>query len=589
MIGGQRTVSVRLRDEEGIALLISIGALAVMTIVLSTVIFLTAAGARDSQRTNAGQRAHGLAEAGINNAVAVLNANYPGTFAYPGDYTLLSSCPGSYPTICTRTSTYSSGTVTWSGWLQTPASNPPLPAGVGWGAQWNITATGTVANPTAGATSVSRTVSAVVPVVIPVQQPIGNSNPLNFIYSKGSITFSNTVKVASPVYATVDLTLQSQAKICEFIACPAAYSASVAKNVLAVGGVLNLTSPQNQVGHVSAGCGGTCPDPDYDMGEMHIVGNVTGNCTSQANASVHPCVYGSTDKIWGLGTPAPDRVIPPNFLTFLPALTCCAPFNDVATLAPTQSGTGWSNMGSAYISADFSPRQPCATGSVPFSFGNDSAVNKINNNATPSGSAAIDLTPASSYTCKSADGTKELSWDASTHKLKVQGEVFIDGSATISSIPANQATVQGQGIIFLTGTFAMKNALMCVKTTGSGNGTHCDTTPGAWDPNAGALIIVADGDGGYDATQSQGNTVGIGAGVDLKSSDFQGGLIANKTVNVETTSQMQGPMISVYHDVLAGQSNILTFPPILFAPGGGGNLGPTPTPQLLSPRQFGGG
>ena len=98
----------------------------------------------------------------------------------------------------------------------------------------------------------------------------------------------------------------------------------------------------------------------------------------------------------------------------------------------------------------------------------------------------------------------------------------------------------------------MKNALMCVKTTGSGNGTHCDTATGAWDPNVGALVIIADGDGGYDTTQNQSNNVIAGQGINIKSSDFQGGLIANKDIGVDTTSRMQGPMISVYHTVHAG-------------------------------------
>jgi hypothetical protein len=586
IIGGPRTVCLRLRDEGGIALLMAIGILAVMTIIVSTVLFLTAAGARESQRTNAGQKAHALAEAGVNDAISVLNANYPGIVKYPGDYTLLSSCPGSYPTICSRTTPYSSGTVSWSGWLQTPASTPPLPAAVGWGAQWNITATGTVTNPTSGATSVSRTVTAVVPAVIPIQAPIGNNNPLNFIYSKGNITFSNTVKVASPVYATLDLVLQSKATICEFIACPSPVPASPAPNVMAVGRNLYLVSPQNQVGHID--CSGSCADPTNDLGQIHVVGQ----CSSQANAALHPCAWGSTDNIWGISSPPPDNIIPPNFLSFLPALTCCAPFNDIATLAPIEPSSGWSNMGSAYISADFSPRQPCASGSVPFSFGNDSAVNRINNNATPAGSLPIDLTPSSSYTCKSADNTKTLAWDNTTKILTVQGEVFIDGSAYISSPASARATVTGHGIIFLTGTFAMQSALMCVKMdpATSGNNSHCLTTPGAWDPNDGALVIVADGDGAYGKPQGPpGNNVSSGDGIDIKSSDFQGGLIANKNVNIDTTSQMQGPMISVYHDVSAGQSNLLTFPPILFAPGGGGNLGPTPVPQLLSPRQFGGG
>jgi hypothetical protein len=137
----------------------------------------------------------------------------------------------------------------------------------------------------------------------------------------------------------------------------------------------------------------------------------------------------------------------------------------------------------------------------------------------------------------------------------------------------------------------MKNALMCVKIdpTTSGNNTHCDTSAGAWDPNVGALIVVADGDGGYDTTQNQSNNVIAGEGIDLKSSDFQGALIANKDVSVDTTSKMQGPMLSVYHTVNAGQSNVLTFPPILFSPSGESLLGPAPVPKLLPPQQFGGG
>jgi hypothetical protein len=51
---------------------------------------------------------------------------------------------------------------------------------------------------------------------------------------------------------------------------------------------------------------------------------------------------------------------------------------------------------------------------------------------------------------------------------------------------------------------------------------------------------------------------------------------------VETTSKMQGPMISVYNDVFAGQSNDLTFPAIYFAPsGGGGSVTDPPHPSCL--------
>src|SRR5205814_4479878 len=110
---------------------------------------------------------------------------------------------------------------------------------------------------------------------------------------------------------------------------------------------------------------------------------------------------------------------------------------------------------------------PCTTGSLPaavFPRGFDTASGAdgdLNNSATPAGSAPINLTPNSSYSCKSRVG--ELSWDNAAKKLTVRGTVFIDGSATITSSPSAQATDVGQGSIVLTGTFMMKNALLCVK------------------------------------------------------------------------------------------------------------------------------
>ena len=191
-----------LREEEGIALIFAIVSLVVLTAVLTAVIFLTAAGAREAQRSNAGQRAYSLAESGLNNALAILNANYPGTLGYPGDDKLLSTtltsavtlpaatigvanttdfnpAPGtntialrsagaiSGPITCTgisatsftgctggaagtypvgatvgRAAAYAPGFSQWSGTLD---NSPP---GLGWFDQWNITATGSVVNPT---------------------------------------------------------------------------------------------------------------------------------------------------------------------------------------------------------------------------------------------------------------------------------------------------------------------------------------------------------------------------------------------------------------------------------------------------------
>ncbi len=55
----------------------ALGIMLVLTIALTTVITFTASGARDSKRVNAGQKATALAEAGLSNALAVLNQSYP--------------------------------------------------------------------------------------------------------------------------------------------------------------------------------------------------------------------------------------------------------------------------------------------------------------------------------------------------------------------------------------------------------------------------------------------------------------------------------------------------------------------------------
>jgi hypothetical protein len=548
-----------LPDEQGVALVMALGLMMVLTLALGTVIYLTAAGARDAQRTNAGQKAYALAEAGINNSLAVLNANYPGE--YPGNSALLPA----------RTTTYLSGSVTWSGTLAT------APLGVSWNQQWNLTATSSVKNPTGPGTSpLRRTITAVVPVVQPDQLPAGSNNPLNFIYAFQDLTFPQSTTIASPVYTQRDLILQNSSQISEWIG-----NSCCTKNKVAVARDLYLTQPGNQIGHVNG-----LSDPTNDLAEVYV----GDKCSTKALPVLHACLWGALDKIWAVTT---GNVIPAGFLSYTPELTCCAPYPDVATLAPTAPSGSYSDMGRAYLNADIGPRHGCATGSTnpPFTFdGSGAPDGQLNNSATPNPSAAIDLTPATSYDCRSYNGRGQLAWNSTTKKLTVKGTIFIDGSATISSGASQQATYSGGlATLYLTGTFLMKNTLMCVKTTGTGTGTKCDTSAGAWDPNAGALLIIADGDGGYDTTQNQNNGVAAGQGISLKGASFQGALVSNKDINIDTTSLMQGPMISVYHNVTAGQSNTLTFPTILFAPGGGGGTIAPPQGQLLPPQQFGGG
>src|SRR6478752_714520 len=89
----RRRLLDRLSDESGIALVMALGVMLVLTITLTTTIFLTSSSQRHASTSNAGQKAYALAETGVNNAIAVLQASYdvdpPPTF--PGDSTLLPS------------------------------------------------------------------------------------------------------------------------------------------------------------------------------------------------------------------------------------------------------------------------------------------------------------------------------------------------------------------------------------------------------------------------------------------------------------------------------------------------------------------
>jgi hypothetical protein len=548
----------RLSDERGIALIMALGILFVLTISLGTVLYVTSASARHAEHSNAGQKAYALAEAGVNNALAVLNANYPGTVAFPGNPSLLTPA---------RTTSYDTGTATWSGTLA-PASDVP------WPMEWKLTSTGTVQNPTGPAAApVTRTVTAIVPVVIPTTSPVSAAGPLNFLYSGSDMWFENSVHVKAAVYVTRDLHMESTSQI------------DGAAKKAAIGRDLYLKNPQNQIGLTGGG------DPRID--EIHVVRW----CSSKANPTLHTC--GPSTAQWdndAIFAATHDNVIPPGpppFISFIPKLTCCAP--SLGSIPPAGPPAGPvdnpSNMGFWYQFADLGPTAPCTTSTgTPPKFDTASGIpdNSINWSASPT--TVINLTPVASYTCKSMAGSTtlgELSWNASTNLLTVKGTIFIDGSITIST--GATARYTGQATIVASGTFGMKNSTICA--THPGYTGACDFTGSSpWDPNQSALVIVADGLNGAGSAQGQGSDFDPGDGIHVKSADFQGALIANHSVTTDTTSKMQGPMISVYDAVFAGQSNDLIFPPVLFAPsGGGGIISDPPKPQLLSPQNYGGG
>jgi Tfp pilus assembly protein PilX len=550
-----------LREERGIALIMAIGILFVLSISLGTVLYVTSASARHAEHSNAGQKAYALAEAGLDNALAVLNTKYPSTSVYPGD-----TPPGTF--LPTRVTTYNEGKATWSGTLQ--FVNAP-----GWTWEWAITSIGEVANPTGpGTANVTRTIKAKVPVVMPPEQPVGSDGTLNWIYAGDSARFTNSVSIASPVYTWRHLSLENGAHISGI----PGISGVVQK--LAVGGGPaggNLTMEQkaDTVGE------------DAPLAAVHI----NGLCASKTvGPTLHNCIWGGTganphDQVWGT---IHDNTVPPN-LIIKPELTCCSPV--AGSIAPTPPAGTTSQMGFWYQNAQLGPYIPCNGPAAPRQPVFETGDNTINNSATPS--IPFNLTPSTGdYTCKNVVGGQtlgELTWNATTKKLKLKGTMYIDGSATVDSVGYSGNPVfeyDGQGTLVLSGTFAVKNAKICAVVKSN----DCDVAAGAWDPNNEAFIVVADGDGGNGGAQSQGNIVDAGNGIQLKGSSFQGALIANKDIEVETTSDEQGPMISVYNWVVTGQTGVLTFPAVHFAPSGGGGITqPLPPAQLLAPQHIAAG
>ena len=165
VIGG----GMRLRGEQGMVLPIALGILAVLTISTMVVIDASSSNARSAVRSKGDKVAFALAEAGINNAIAVLMK--PGTNALNKyDYCPVSNTAPALP--CWNTNAYEGGTVQWTGQLTVQSAS----------AYWTLMSTSTVRNPD-GSRALHRTLTARAPVYPAPSQPL-NSPSWNYIYSR---------------------------------------------------------------------------------------------------------------------------------------------------------------------------------------------------------------------------------------------------------------------------------------------------------------------------------------------------------------------------------------------------------------------
>jgi hypothetical protein len=220
---------------------------------------------------------------------------------------------------------------------------------------------------------------------------------------------------------------------------------------------------------------------------------------------------------------------------------------------PTIDWDGW------YQNAAPGPKHGCSSSSgTPPVFDTDS----LRNNSV---ATSFSLTPAASYSCTS--GTGQISWDANSRTLTVNGTVFIDGSAKVDNGLVN--TYTGQGTLYLSGTFLMSSSSkLCAKLASTG--TDCDFA--GWDPSSATLIVVTNGMGGQ---------VPAGYGVQLSASaSFEGGIDSTQAIQLNNYVQTKGPILAP-SITFGGAVTSYAFPSMTTVPAG--TPGAQPSSGRVSP------
>lgn len=195
----------RLREEQGIALVLSLIILLSFGIVVTTLMHYTTANTSSTSRQRADQQAYALAEAGLNDAISRLSASTTD----PRDP---NAVPSTTRTLSTGTATYS-GSQSQNGVSCATSPNPcvcfawwPTPC------IWTLTATGSVRNPVGGTTTpVTRVASHKVEMVYTRDMTMWN-----YLYSDattGCMTTNNNARIDAPLYVRGNLCVANGAEI----------------------------------------------------------------------------------------------------------------------------------------------------------------------------------------------------------------------------------------------------------------------------------------------------------------------------------------------------------------------------------------
>ena len=486
----------RLRNEDGIALVMALMTMTVLTIVATTTIYYTTSNQHSTSYSKASDAAYRLAESGINNAMAALG--YSATNALNS-----SALQGSEATASSQT--YSTGTSKWWGTLNTSTK------------VWTIYGKGFVASPVGAQDQVTRTLSATMQVTYSYNQPV-NAQAWNYIYLTNTgganvcdVTLSNNAHIDAPLYIDGNLCFSNNTSIEEDLRTPRIPISVVVKGKVAWannGSSIGVSGTNTvNAAYIAGGCGSS-------LGSVHV-------CKPYPASGYDPLYVGSG----GFST-TPPNVAPPtvNWVT-----------------------DGW------YTNSSPGPSHPCATvvgtppsfdgGTVP----NDTQQNLTSPYANGSLPSTANLTPASSYTCKTSSG--ELSWDATNHVMTVKGVVYIDGNVSIGDGSVDE--YNGQATLYASGYITV-NGSMCGKRN-AGN-TACDFAN--WNPNTEMWILAAHGDNG------SGYSV-----VFPNNAVWEGGVYATNSIDLSNNGTIEGPIIGG-SAVFSNNVTVNPFPVITTVPVG---------------------
>jgi hypothetical protein len=443
----------------------AIGVLGVLSLAGAAAIQYSTANARSAEYSQDNGDAYHVAEAGVNEMVAILH-----NASNPTDPTLLPE----------TTRPYGSGTLTYSGTFEVST----------W--KWSLTSVGSIRNPTGATSDVTRTLTAKVPVYPVNTQP--RTEPWNYVYSWGTgdrsccdMTVNAGVDAKTRIMAAGNLCWSNGAKM--------SAGELLVGGTNTVNGSAVIGSPQAPVTRV----------------------DVRNGCRVGTGALHNPCQGppANADKVWATTVTSDPGIFAP------PALDL----------------DGW------YANASPGPMHPCETqsGTTPL-FENEVSPKLRNRSVT----GTFNLTPASSYTCRTNAGEQllgELSWDNATKVLTVRGTIFIDGNAYVSQ----SGSYTGQATLYLSGSFLVNQARFCAVPTASGT---CDYATGAWDPNARLLIVVANGAGGQAGVTADRSIVLAG-----QTGMWQGALYGGPYRAVQAAGfQSSGPIIA--DEVITSSSTV---------------------------------